>query len=57
MWNSGPDFSVFGESDDPGYGRHFICVEGATLYRDRAYTLAPGASHALRASIAVRPLR
>ena len=56
MWNSGPDFSALGESDDPDYGRHFICVEGGTLYRDRAYTLAPGASHTLKAIVAVRPL-
>ena len=56
MWNSGPDFSALGESDDPDYGRHFLCVEGATLYRDRAYTLAPGASHTLKAIIAVRTL-
>ena len=56
MWNSGPDFSPFGESNDPDYGRHFVCVEGATLYRDRAYTLAPGKSHTLKATLSVRPL-
>ena len=56
MWNSGPDFSALGESDDPDYGRHFICVEGGTLYRDRAYTLAPGASHTLKTIVAVRPI-
>ena len=42
MWNSGPDFTPFGGADDPDFGRKFVCVEGATLYRDRAYTLAPG---------------
>lgn len=57
MWNSGPDFSKFGESDDPSYGGRFLCLEGGTLYRDRAYTLAPGASHTLKATIAVRPFK
>ena len=57
MWNSGPDFSKFGESDDPNYGGRFLCLEGATLYRDRAYTLPPGASHTLKATIAVRPFK
>lgn len=57
MWNSGPDFGKFGKSDDPNYGGRFLCVEGATLYRDRAYMLAPGASHTLKATIAVRPFK
>ncbi len=57
MWNSGPNFSKLGESDDPDYGRHFLCVEGGTLYRDRAYTLAPGASHTLKATIGVKPFK
>ena len=57
MWNSGPDFSKFGKSDDPSYGHRFLCVEGATLYRDRAYTLAPGALHTLKATVAVKPLK
>ena len=57
MWNSGPDFSKFGSADDPSYGSRFLCMEGATLYRDRAYVLAPGASHTLKATIAVRPFK
>ena len=57
MWNSGPDFSKFGSADDPSYGSRFLCMEGATLYRDRAYTLAPGASHTLKATIAVKPFK
>ena len=57
MWNSGPDFSKFGESDDPSYGGRFLCLEGGTLYRDRAYTLAPGATHTLKATVAVRPFK
>ena len=51
IWNSGPDFSKFGGSDDPDYGRRFVCVEGAALYRDRAYTLQPGETHSLKLSI------
>ncbi len=57
MWNSGPDFGQFGSADDPSYGSRFLCLEGATLYRDRAYTLAPGASHTLKATIAVKPFK
>ena len=53
VWNSGPDFSPFGGADVPDYGRRFVCVEGATLYRDRAYTLAPGETHALKLAIQV----
>lgn len=55
VWNSGPDFAPYGGADDPDYGRRFVCAEGATLYRDRAYALAPGESHELRLS--VMPLR
>lgn len=53
LWNSGPDFAKFGGSDDPDFGSRFVCIEGATLYRDRAYTLAPGETHALRLEVAV----
>ena len=53
VWNSGPDFSQFGGADDPDYGLRFVCVEGATLYRDRAYTLKPGETHTLKAAIQV----
>ena len=51
VWNSGPDFSPFGGAEDPDYGRRFVCVEGATLYRDRAYTLHPGETHALKLTV------
>ena len=51
VWNPGPDFSSFGGADDPDYGLRFVCLEGATLYRDRAYTLKPGETHVLRLSI------
>ena len=57
MWNSGPEFEKLGTADDPAYGSRFLCLEGGTLYRDRAYTLTPGASHTLKASIAVRPFK
>ena len=53
VWNSGPDFSPFGGADAPDYGRRFVCVEGATLYRDRAYTLAPGETHELKLAVRV----
>ena len=53
IWNSGPDFSRLGGADDPDYGRRFVCVEGATLYRDRAYTLAPGETHTLKMSVRI----
>ena len=53
VWNSGPDFSPFGGADVPDYGRRFVCVEGATLYRDRAYTLAPGETHVLKLAIQI----
>lgn len=56
LWNSGPDFAPFGGSDAPDFWRRFVCVEGATLYRDRAYTLAPGQTHTLVAEFAVEPL-
>ena len=57
MWNSGPEFEKLGTADDPSYGSRFLCLEGGTLYRDRAYTLTPGASHTLKASVAVRPFK
>ena len=53
VWNSGPDFSPFGGADDPDYGLRFVCVEGATLYRDRAYTLKPGETHTLKLAIQI----
>ena len=53
VWNSGPAFSSFGGADVPDYGRRFVCVEGATLYRDCAYTLAPGETHVLKLAIQV----
>ena len=49
-----PDFSALGGSDDPAFGRHFVCVEGGTLYRDRAYLLRPGETHRLAVTIAAR---
>ena len=54
VFNSGPDFSKYGGSTDPDYPLHFVCLEGATLYRDRAYTLAPGERHELKATVSVR---
>jgi glucose-6-phosphate 1-epimerase len=53
VWNSGPDFSPFGGADAPDYGRRFVCIEGATLYRDRAYALAPGETHTLKLTIQI----
>ena len=53
VWNSGPDFAPFGGADSPDYGRQFVCVEGATLYRDRAYTLAPGETHTLKLGVKI----
>lgn len=49
-----PDFSALGGSDDPAFGRHFVCLEGGTLYRDRAYTLRPGETHRLAVTVAAR---
>ena len=54
VWNSGPDFSPFGGADDPDYGRGFVCIEGATLYRDRAYELRPGETHELKLYVSAR---
>ena len=54
VWNSGPDFAALGGADDPDFGRRFVCVEGATLYRDRAYTLAPGETHTLALTVQAR---
>lgn len=51
VWNSGPDFSPYGVSDAPDFGRHFLCFEAGTLYRDRAYVLAPGETHELKAAV------
>ena len=53
VWNSGPDFSPFGGADASDYGLRFVCLEGATLYRDRAYSLAPGETHTLKMTIQV----
>ena len=53
-WNSGPDFSRFGGADDPEFGKKFVCVEGGTLYRDRAYTLNPGQTHELKMTVRVK---
>ena len=55
VWNSGPDFTPFGGADAPDYGRRFVCVEGATLYRDSAYTLKPGETHILKLTVEVGP--
>ena len=49
-----PDFSALGGSDDPAFGRHFVCLEGGTLYRDRAYLLRPGETHRLAVTVAAR---
>ena len=49
-----PNFSALGGSDDPAFGRHFVCLEGGTLYRDRAYLLRPGETHRLAVNIAAR---
>jgi D-hexose-6-phosphate mutarotase len=54
VWNSGPDCSPFGGADDPDYGRGFVCIEGATLYRDRAYELRPGETHELKLTVSAR---
>lgn len=56
IWNSGADFAPFGGSDDPGFGRRFICVEGGTAYRDRAYLLEPGSRHTLKVELRCRRL-
>lgn len=54
VWNSGEGFDKkFGPATDPDFARHYVCLEGATLYRDRAYVLKPGETHMLRAMIAV----
>lgn len=54
VWNSGTGFSQFGGADDPDFGRRFVCAEGASLYRDRAYSLAAGETHALKLTVQVR---
>lgn len=51
LWNSGLDFSVYGRADRADFGRRFMCVEGGTIYRDRAYTLASGESHVLKVRV------
>lgn len=53
IWNSGVDFSVCGESECPDFGRRFLCFEGGTLYRDRAYVLKPGETHVLKAAVSI----
>lgn len=54
VWNSGDGFEKkFGNALDPDFGRHFVCLEGATLYRDRAYTLKPGETHTLKLAVQV----
>ena len=55
VWNPGDGFErKLGPVSDPDFGRHFVCLEGATLYRDRAYTLKPGETHALKAAVTVK---
>ena len=55
IWGSCADFSAYGASDDPEFGRRYLCVEGGTIYRDCAYSLSPGESHKLSVSILVTP--
>ena len=56
-WNSGEGFDKkFGPATDRDFARHFVCLEGATLYRDRAYVLKPGETHTLKATIRVNQM-
>ena len=56
VWNSGDGFEKkYGPATDPDFARHYVCLEGATLYRDRAYVLNPGETHTLKATIAISP--
>ena len=48
-------FAEYGGADEPDFGRRFLCVEGGTLYRDRAYVLRPGETHVVKATVSVTP--